>query len=450
MLQNNEFIDIMFKKLTSFFLLCLTAGLMISCSSSDPLISEAQSGIENQDYDVTLSAAEKYIEQNPQSPLGYYYKGVALGSKGQEVESPEEATSYYKDMKQNFSKAKELASGMEEAPDQINRIDAVEKSIWRSEHNTAVEFASDDSVMQTVENPYQESLAHLENALVVQPEDTLSLGVYAQVNGMQGNYLKAAEAQKKYIERLDNPEAKKYLLLAQYYRNGDKPEEAIAVLENARETYPENTQIVEILSDSYSQAGESEKAIAMVEDLVEQDPSNTRYRLSLGTQIYQGALEYQNKFDENVDTIFDLQQKMRNASGSEQQEFQQQIEDLKAENKELVQKMTDQTERAVENLNAVVENDPENTSAYNTLGVIYQNKAAVYFDLRNLVTNDEQRISELDKQAREQLKQAMTNYEKAAELNPDDPKYWRSLYQVYVALGMDEKAKEAEKKAGME
>ena len=44
----------------------------------------------------------------------------------------------------------------------------------------------------------------------------------------------------------------------------------------------------------------------------------------------------------------------------------------------------------------------------------------------------------------------MTNYEKAAELNPDDPKYWRSLYQVYVALGMDEKAKEAEKKAGME
>lgn len=442
----------MFKKLTPLLLICcLTVGFIASCSSSDPLISEAKSGLEEQNYEVTLNAANKYIEQNPQSPLGYYYKGVALGNQGQSQDSPEAANSYYQQMKEAFAKAQELAADMEEKPGELERIEAVETSIWRSEHNTAVNYASDDSVMQTVENPYEVSLAHLNNALTVQPEDTLSLGVYAQVSGMTGNYEQAAEAQKKYVERLNNPDAKKYLVLAQYYRNAEQPEEAISTLEKAREMYPDNKQVIEILADSYSQAGQSEKAIAMVEDLVEENPNETRYLLSLGTQIYQSALELQNSsdYDENIDTIFELRQDLGSASGDEQQQIQNKIDKLKSENEEILEKIDQRTDRAIEYLQTVIENEPDNTNAHNTLGVIFQNRAAVLFDKRNL-TQDNQEAADLDKQAKEVLKKAMTSYEKAAQLNPDDPKYWRSLYQVYVALGMDEKAKEAEKKAGMQ
>jgi hypothetical protein len=40
----------------------------------------------------------------------------------------------------------------------------------------------------------------------------------------------------------------------------------------------------------------------------------------------------------------------------------------------------------------------------------------------------------------------MKYYEKAAEMDKADNKYWRSLFKVYKALGMEEKTKEAQKK----
>lgn len=449
----------MLKKLTPILILIFTAGLIASCSSTDPLLGEAQSSIEDNNYEAAQQAAEKYIQQNPDSPLGYYWKGVALGQEAEAMEDPGQATPLYKEMEQAFATARQKASDMEEKPEELERIDAFKVTLWRNAHNTAVEYASNDSLKQTVQNPLDRAVNYLQNATIIQPDSALSWGVMAQVRGMQQNYEQAIQAQEKYLELNENPQAREYLLLAQYYRSNDQPKEAIAVLEKTRERYPDNTQVIEILADSYSQAGESEKAIAIVEELVEKDPDNPRYRLSLGTQIYQSALEIQDRYDQNVDQMFNLQQKIRNASGEEAQQLKNKLNELEAENEKLMQEINALTERAVEHLQVALENQPENpegkeaqidrANLYNTLGVIYQNKAAVIFDQRNLTTNNEL-AAKLDKEAKGYLREAMNYYEKAAALDEGNPKYWRSLFQIYTALGMDEKAKEAEKKAGMQ
>ncbi len=439
----------MLNKLNAIFVVLIAIGFTISCSSSDPLISEAESNIQDNNYDAAMASAEKYIEQNPKSPTGYYWKGVALGQKAQSTQPPADATPIYEEMSESFSKAEELASNMEETPGEIERIGSVRTSMWSAEHNKAVEYASDDSLMKVTESPLDSAIAHLNNATTIQPDSALSWGVLAQVNGMNKNFGEAAEAQEKFLGMEKNPDMKAHLLLAQYYRNDDQPKEAVSVLEKAQQTYPDSTQVVEILADSYSQAGQSEKAITMVEDLVEKDPSNAQYRLSLGTQIYQSALELQSGYDENVDKIFDMQKKMQGASDAEASEMKNQISQLKSENDELLQEINAKTDRAVEQLNAALESKPNNANAYNTLGIIYQNKAAVFFDQRNMTT-DNKEAAELDEKAKAELENAMKNYEQAAELDPQNPNYWKSLFQVYTALGMDKEAAEAEQKAGMQ
>src|SRR5699024_2247965 len=104
--------------------------------------------------------------------------------------------------------------------------------------------------------------------------------------------------------------------------------------------------------------------------------------------------------------------------------------------------------RAIEHLKAGIESRPDDDVAYNTLGIIYQNKAAAMYDQRNL-TRDNKKAAQFDSQASELLQQALTYYEKAAELAPDNSKYWQSLYQIYTQLGMDQKAQEASQKAGI-
>jgi tetratricopeptide (TPR) repeat protein len=439
----------MFKKIIPLLIVCFSVGIIAGCSSSDPLISDAESNIQNKNYEAALTAAEKSIQQNPQNPLGYYYKGVALAQKGQAQDSPTESTQYYEQMEEALNKAKEMASSVEEPPTEIDRIDAIKNTVWRTEYNKAVTLATEDSVMQATKNPLQKSVDHLKNATMIQPDSSTSWEVLAQVNNMKKDYGQAAEAQEKFIELKDDPGAEAYIVLAQYYQLSDQLQESIRVLKNARKEYPKNIQVVEVLADAYSQSEQSEKAIGIVEELVDQDPTNPQYRLSLGTQIYQSAIEIQNSYDENINNIFDLRQKLKNASGSEAENINQRIENLQQENNELEKEINALTEQAVTELNAVLENRPDDPVAYNTLGIIYQNKAAVIFDKRNM-TRDNAKAAKLDKQAKDLLRKSMTNYEKAAELDPENPEYWKSLFQIYTTLGMDEKAAEAEKKAGMQ
>src|SRR5690625_714871 len=155
-------------------LLTLLIGLLVGCGSSNPLADEAQDNIESQNFKEALAAAEKSIQSSPQDPLGYYYKGVALGEMAGAEEDPAARTEIYKEMNAAFTEAKEVASKSEEVPGEVERIDQVKNVLWQSEHNRAVELATDDSVKQTVNEPLQLSLHHLKNATSIQPDSLLS------------------------------------------------------------------------------------------------------------------------------------------------------------------------------------------------------------------------------------------------------------------------------------
>ncbi|WP_372635892.1 tetratricopeptide repeat protein [Fodinibius sp.] len=432
-------------------LLTLLIGILVGCGSTNPLADEAQSNIESQNFEEALAAAEKSIEQNPQDPLGYYYKGVALGEMAGAEEDPEARAETYKEMNAAFAEAKEVAETAEDVPGEVERIDAVKNVLWQTEHNRAVELATDDSLKQAVSNPLEQSMYHLKNATNIQPDSLLSWDVLSQVAAMNQSFEEAANAKEKFISMAQDTslEANDYLQLASYHFQLDNQQEVVNSLEKAHEQFPDNQEIVSNLADAYQRVGEPEKAISTVEKLVEQEPENPQYHLVLGTQIYQQALTITDSLSANSNEIVKLRQDLNNSSDSEKQDIQQQIENLQQENQQLQSKIDELTDRAEEELNTVLEYRPNDDAAYNTLGIIYQNKAKALFDQRNQTT-DNQKAAELDKQGQKFLKEAMNNYERAAEIDPNNQEYWKSLFSIYTALGMDEKAQEAMKKAGMQ
>jgi tetratricopeptide (TPR) repeat protein len=111
--------------------------------------------------------------------------------------------------------------------------------------------------------------------------------------------------------------------------------------------------------------------------------------------------------------------------------------------------MDDLTQRASKEIHTAIDDGQDGANVYFTLGVIHQNKASVIFEQRNL-TLDNDKAKKLNDQARDELKKARDNYKKATQIDPDNKKYWRSLYQIYTALGNDQKAKEAKQKAGIQ
>lgn len=441
----------MLKKPTSFFLVTLIIGLMYGCGgSSNPFIDEVKNNLKSNNLTGALAAAERSIQNRPGDPLGYYYKAVALGDLATEKPVTERADQY-REMNASFATAKQIAdtSSAEKKPAEISRISNAKYNLWGSEFNKGIEYATNDSVMNSVSEPQKYAVEHLKNATVIIPDSVRSWDILAQLAYGANMVDLAIEAKEAAFERTEKPSAQDYSVLAAYYVNNGNMEKAVTTLENGLEKYPGNVDITTTLADAYQRTGESQKSINIVKDLVDQDPDNIAYRLNLGSQIYQSALKLSETASNNYDRIFELEQQLNNTSGAEKEQIQAQIDSLNSENEQLLAEYEQMTEEAVQELEVVLEQDPENANGNNVLGVIYQNKAASLFDQRNN-TADNEKAAELDKQAREFLKNAMGYYEQAAETDPDNKSYWESLFNIYTNLGMDEKADEAMKKAGID
>jgi tetratricopeptide (TPR) repeat protein len=365
----------------------------------------------------------------------------------QEEEDPAARQETYKKMNESFEQARELASKMEDPPSELENLGAVKTTIWSNEHNRAIELATSDSLRKALDNPIELAAQHLQNATLIMPDSVLSWDVLSEIQIMNNNTKAAIQAKEKVLGLKQQPSAQDYNRLADFYRAENNFKGAINVLSKGREAYPDSVFLSEKLADSYQSDGQYQKATTTVEDLIERDPDNPQYHLALGTQMYQTVLELNDSLSTNSDQIFKLNKKLEAGSGNTSS-IKQQISELQSANKSLQERISDLTDRAIKELNTVIEYRPDDASAYNTLGVIYQNKASALFEEREQ-TMDNQKAAEIDKQARDHLQDARKYYEKATEIDPDNKQYWESLFRVYVALGMDEKAKEAQQKAGM-
>lgn len=419
------------------------------CETTDPLVSEMETNLFLGNYETVYDAADEALEADSSNSLAYFYRGVAYGFEAQDTDPSWDRIPLYENSREAFMNSREWMNRAEERPAEYEEIGEYITSFWAEEHNAAIGYLTDDSVRATVDNPERYAIGHLESATTIQPDSALSYIVLASTQFNQGNTPQAIETYEMAIERLDVPEQDDYEFLISLYLNQEQYDKAFDMTQRAREDYPENTQFVQFLADIYIQRGDVDQAISIIEDLIEADPENPQYYRVLGTQIYQNVSAINSEVAELYSQAFDLEREIRSLSGDGREEAEEELEDVRNRIDELQEESSELTDIAVENMEQVVELLPEDDDAYNILGIIYQNKAANLFEQRNSIVDDSEMVQELDTDAREALQQARRYYERAAEINPDVPEYWESLFQVYTTLGMEEEAREAMEKAGM-
>ena len=418
------------------FFLTVAVYIFASCTG-DPLVKPIKDGIDAQNYDAAIVAADSALLADPSNGMALYYRGYALNMKAGATDDIAARESMYAEMHDNLVSARSAFAAMEKAPSEAEQITNIILNAWGREHNKAIEFALDDSVMATVQNPLDYSIQHLVNATTANPDSTLSYDVLAQVYYMNNDYEGAASAMSRVIELKNPGEASEYDRLASYNFLMGKPDVAVEALEEGLALYPDSTSLIQKMADGLFQTGNTDRALELVEGLVENDPTNAQYRLVIGTQIYQRVMILSDSVSANSDAIYELRD-----------EDEDRVAELNAENEVLREEIEMLTKRAEDALLAAAEIQPENPMIFNTLGVVYQNKAAALFELRNnTVDNDE--AMEYDEMAKAEATRAMENYEKAAELDPENTSYWESLFRIYTSLGMLEEAEAAMEKAGM-
>lgn len=435
-----------FYRLLSFAVL---ATIIISCGGeTNPLIKEAKDGIKAKNYDAALASLDQALVEDSSNANAYYYKGVVYSEMAQNNPQVQNRKDSYSKMRENLL----VAMNMFEVQN-VKSVEAIESQLlidrmWGTEHNMGVAYAVGDTTVPQVNAPLEVAVSHFENAVIINPDSIISIDVLAEVHRMRGDYASAAVAMEKVIEKKSQPDAIDYDRLASYYLQVGDYSKAENVLIEGTEVYPDSVSLVQKLADTYTNQNKNDEAIQVLRKLIDTDPSNPLYHLVLSTQIYNIADEINQEISQNYDSLITLNRDARRLSGARKTAAENTIKSLFEETQNLENEADVLIAQAIEELKISLQYDPQNQNAYYTLGVVNQNKAASLFEKRN-ATEDNNLAAEINEQANEYLREAMTNYEKAVEIDPDNQNYWRSLFQVYTTLGMMDKAEAAMEKAGM-
>lgn len=424
------------------------AGFLWACETTDPLVNDVQLAMVTGDLEGALSTVDAAIEEDENNYIAHYYRGNVLAAMAEMEEDPRDRKQYYSDARSSYDTAKRLMQDQEDLPGEYEELEESVTYYWAEEFNAGVEILNDDSTFQATPEPNFTAIAHFDNAATIQPDSALSYQVMSSAYFNEEDIDMAVESYEKAMDLLEQPEIDDYEYMISVLLVQENFDRAVHYSEEAREHYPEETVFVQLLADAYLQAGDQDRAISLVEGLIEEDPDNPQYRRVLGTQVYQTVSIISEDISELYEEAFELRQELRTLQGDDLDRAQERYDSIQREIDEKELEMDELTEISVREMKRVVELEPESESANYILGIIFQNRAASLFERRNN-TEDNQEAQDLDDRARENLKEALVYYERAAEINPDDPENWQSLFQVYTTLGMEEEAMEAMEKAGM-
>lgn len=440
-------INDMKKLLKNLIAVFLFVGVLASCESTDPLINEAKKSMVLQNFDEAIALLDQSIEKNPESGVPYYYKAMVYSDKAVQIQDPDERKPLYHDFRENIDTARVKFAAQEDKPAEADQVDNLVISVWGLEHNTAIQYATNDSIMQSVDEPLAVAASHLQNAIIVNPDSALSYEVLGQVYSANGQPQEALQAQRKAMSLRDSSSSDDYVRLADYYRGAGRVDSAITTLNEGLTMYPDSVILTQKLADAYMENEMRDSSIAVVEKLIEIDPENMQYRLALGTRLLQATDNLTASIASNYDEIFSLNSSLRGASRAERDNIEAKIQQLEEENTRLQNEIDELSNYAEQELLKVVDKVEDSANAYNALAILYQNRAAALFQLRNN-TDDLNKSQEYDTQAKEALQQSMKYYEVLVELEPDNQSAWSQLSNIYYTLDMQEKAKEALEKAG--
>ncbi|RKY93904.1 MAG: hypothetical protein DRQ13_08875, partial [Ignavibacteriae bacterium] len=340
-----------------------------------------------------LEMLEKDVEKNPKSDEGYYLMGHVYGEL---VDLEKMVSSFDKSLA--ISNKFEAKIGQQKAFHWGNNFNKGVSNFQRGNNTTDADSAKIF---------YERAIKFFKDAALVEADSADNYRNLSFVYLSAGMTEEAIEPLKKLIE-MDQSEVGYQYLGELYYTLGANKNidfensnnaqdsidalayynDAIDVLEEGRNLYPENTEILVSLSESYVGANKTEIAMDAFKASVEAEPNNQHFKYNYGVLLLNA-----NRFEEAEEQF------------------------LKA-----------------------LEIDPDYENAIYNLGVTY-----VKWGVQINEEAEEQGVISEDYKQKYEL--ALPYLEKVVELDPTNGQMWEILGKVYSVLGMQDEAANAFDKA---
>ncbi|NBB85170.1 MAG: tetratricopeptide repeat protein [Bacteroidetes bacterium] len=429
------------------YALPLLLGLLLlinGCAPSNPNLGEAQDALENRNFEQAAESIERAMEEEPENVDIVRTKANIMRQWAQSTEDLDARTERFRAYRETLDQLLEMD------PDVADLSEAAEtrildETLQAADQTLGEEFEQAVAAFQrgqTNEAAYDTAAAYFQNAAILRPDlrDAYVNRAYALINAGRaseaiqpfetalqlgtemeremreleeaGEFADLPEEEQERMRAVVEEDADLYVFIASIYAQEERLDDAVDVLEQGRERFPQNEELQEQLLNAYVQTGQLDRATEQYAQAVEANPDNAMYRYNYGSLLLEAG-EY---------------------------------------------------DAALDQLRMAVELEPENADAHFNLGVAFINQAADVNDqVREMddqlreqqselsqeeIQEMNQRIDELIEQRTELFEQSVEPLERARELaesgSETEATICGALIQAYANTGQNEAAQEAQ------
>lgn len=404
------------KRLSTVFAL-LVGGLVLAiasgCAGGNPYIGEAESNLENQNFDQAIAFTDSALAQPDLTPEQeadiYMLRARIYRTQADSSDDAQRHAELIQDVVEAQEEAISLNSSLRSEVQSRRQLQYVQ------EMQTGAELFSEAQQSQD-QTAYRNAASYFQSAHTLFPDSSSAYlnEAYALINA--GDQEGAIAPMEGYVQRSDSVAADQYTLLGQLYLTNNRAEDAIPVLEEGADQFPDNSDIQALLLNAYNSAGQTEQAIAAYREQVQNNPNNALYLYNLGSLLLN-----ENRYDE-----------------------------------------------AIQYLERAVEADPSNANGQYNYGAAHVNKAVAINDSIATMEDElrtsqselseseiqemESTIQELAEQRQQLFQDAIPPLERARQLSGEDSQnsrgICRALFSAYVQTEQQQKAEQVQECAG--
>ncbi len=386
----------------------LFGGLIVlgGCSGGNPNVGAAEDAIEEGNYDQAVQSAQAALDADSSNAEAHMLLARAYSSQAADATRIEERKRLYRQAREAQENAVKFDPGMRSTVQNARSVNYLQEMQKGVEAFNAARQSGDST-------DYADAASFFAGASAISPDsvDAQLNEAYALLNA--GQQEASVEPLEAYVSRADSVGENPYVILGQLYLTNDRADDAVTVLQEATQTYPQNEELQSLLLNAFTNLDDEERAMEAYQRQIDRNPNNAMFRYNYGSMLLTA-----DRFDE-----------------------------------------------AIEQLQVAKDLDSDNPRVFFNLGAAHINKAAAIDDSiatvedqarqaeREVSSEEVQTLDSMADQRREQFQMAITPLERAYQLTESGDEYrqdiCRALFQAYVNTDQQEEANKVESCAGM-
>jgi len=268
----------------------LVLVLFTGCASQSPEMGEAETALEEGNYEAAVARANEALERDSANTDAYLFKTRVLRQMADSTMPPDDYIDLYRRAADAEAAAMAVEADVDDVREERSRIYDREMSRGESAYNRAAKHGEEAS--------FRRAIGFFGAAAATQP-DSAQPALNEAFSRLKVEQTRdVIPVLERYVERADTAKKVGYKILGELYVSTQQYQAATDLLDRGTALYPTDPALQALRLNAYNRSGDVDEALSAYREQVDNFPERASYRYNYGALLLEAE-----RYSEAIDQL---------------------------------------------------------------------------------------------------------------------------------------------------